>query len=215
MHSPVEPPDIREQTDIPYSAELARKALHLVALVVPVGMALLGRTWSIYLLVPLALVAFGADVLRARSSAFNIFIDRFFGFMMRGTERPAQKGVVSINGATWILITAAVLAILFPIRIAASAFAMFMLSDAAAALIGRRFGKRYWTGTTRTVEGSLAFLVTGILFMWAVPHVSFWAGVAGVLAAAVAEIPERPLNDNFRAPLAAAIVVFFLEKWLL
>lgn len=213
MLSPIERPGIREHTDIPYSAEIARKALHLIALVVPAGMALLGRTWSIYVLIPLALMAYGADFLRVRSAGFAHFIDRNFGFMMRGTERPPQGGVVSVNGATWILITAAVLAVLFPIHIAASSFAMFMLSDAAAALIGRRFGKRHWAGTTRTVEGSLAFVAIGMLFMWAVPQIPFWAGAAGVLAAALAEIPERPFNDNFRAPLAAAIVVFVLERW--
>lgn len=203
----------RQQTnEIPYSAELSRKALHLIALVVPIGMALLGRMWSIYILVPCALLAVGADVLRVRSVYFANIIDRVFGFMMRGEERPPVGGKVSINGATWILITAASLSITFPVHLAASAFGMFMISDAAAALVGRRIGRIHWGKSTRTVEGTGAFVVTGIVVMLLIPQISPFVGTAGVIAASIAEIPTRPLNDNIRAPFAAAFVMYAVEN---
>jgi dolichol kinase len=200
---------------IPYREELKRKAIHLLALVVPLGMALVGKLWSIYLLVPLALLAVTADVLRVRSEAFARFIYRIFGSMMRTEERPPIGGPVTINGATWVLLSAASLALIFPIRIAVPAFTMFMLSDAAAALVGRRFGRLHWGNNPRTVEGSLAFLVTGLVVMAFFPNIVFWIGAVSVVAGALAEALPRPFNDNLRVPLVAAAVIFLLEHFVL
>lgn len=202
-------------TPIPYREELKRKAIHLLALVVPLGMALLGKAWSIYLLVPMALLAVTADVLRVRSEAFARFIYRLFGSMMRTEERPPVGGPITINGATWVLLSAAALALIFPIRIGVAAFTMFMLSDAAAALVGRRFGRLHWGNNPRTVEGSLAFLVTGLVVMAFFPHIVFWIGAVSVVAAALAEALPRPLNDNLRVPLVAATVIVLLEHFVL
>ena len=60
VSSPQPPPPI------PYKEEVKRKAIHLFALIVPLGMALLGKMWSIYLLVPMATLATAADILRVR-----------------------------------------------------------------------------------------------------------------------------------------------------
>ncbi len=200
---------------IPYRAELKRKALHLLALVVPLGMALAGKLWSVYLLVPLALAALAADVLRVRSAWFARIIGRIFGSMMRLEEQPPVGGPVSFNGATWVLTSAALLALVFPIRIAVPAFVMFMLSDAAAALVGRRYGRRHWGRSARTVEGSLAFLLTGLAVVALFADVVFWVGAVSVVAATLAEALPRPFNDNLRVPMVAAAVLFLLERFAL
>ncbi len=211
------PKDIRvaeEEHNIPYRAELQRKALHLVALVVPVSMGLLGKTASLVFLMPLAFAALTADILRSRSTAFASFINRIFGFMMRADELPPVGGPISINGATWVFVTASLLTFVFPVRIAAVAFGMFMVSDAAAALVGRRFGRTHWGTGPRTVEGSLAFITTGFVVMAAVPATAFWIGAVSVLCAGIAEIPPRPFNDNVRVPFVAATVIFLLERFI-
>lgn len=199
--------------EIPYRAEVARKVLHLIALVVPLFMALAGRTVALVVLIPLALAALTADVLRVRVAGFARFIDRWFGFMMRGEERPPVGGDVVINGATWVLLTAALLALLFPIHIAVPAFVMFMVADAAAALFGRRFGRHPWGQGPRTVEGSAAFLVVGMALMALFPAVAFWMGAVAVVVACAAEALPGPLNDNVRVPLVAALVLFLLERF--
>lgn len=201
--------------DIPYAAEVRRKALHLLALVVPLGMALLGRTLSLYLLVPAALLALSADLLRSRSHRFNALILRVFGFMMRTDELPPVGGAVSINGATWVLLSAALLALLFPLPIAVPAFVMFMVSDAAAALVGRRFGRHHWGTNPRTMEGSAAFFVVGFLVMALFPRFPLWVGAVSVLFACAAEALPRPLNDNIRVPLVAAAVLYGIERFAL
>lgn len=215
MPDPDSSPSTRPPAPIPLSAELGRKALHLLALVVPIGMAILGKAWSLALLLPLSLVAVGADVLRVRSVGFATFVDTVFGPLMREEERPPVGADVVFNGATWVLITATVLVVIFPVYIAVPAFVMFMVSDAAAALVGRRFGRLHWGNTSRTVEGSVAFLVVAIGVMSLFPTIPFWVGLASAGAACGAEALPRPLNDNIRVPVVAAAVITLLEMYAL
>jgi dolichol kinase len=197
--------------EIPYSAELWRKALHLVALVIPLGTVLLGRSTALAILVPVTAVVIAADVVRVRSAGFAGWLHGTFGFMMRPEERPTIGSRPVMNGATWVFLTATLLIILFPLQIALAAFSSFMIADAAAAVVGKRFGTHRWRGTTRTVEGSLAFTITGILVMLPFPEISVWPAVAAVVPGAAAEIPSGPLNDNFRVPFVMAGVLALIH----
>ena len=197
--------------EIPYSAELQRKALHLLALLIPLGMALAGRTASIVILTPMAAVAVAADLLRVRSQGFSNWLYRYFGFMMRPEERRPIGSRPVLNGATWVLVSASLLAILFPISIAVPAFAAFMIADAAAAIVGRRYGRRRWGSTTRTMEGSTAFAVIGFLVMALFPGIPLWTALASVIPGAAAEIPSRPFNDNLRVPLVMAAMIALIR----
>ncbi len=204
--------------ELPYRDELKRKALHLLALVVPLGMYVLGRPVALLILAPAALLALTADTLRAYSVRFARVIARVFGPLMRAEEwgakgQPAADGDVTFNGATLVLVSAALLTLIFPLRLAVPVFAMFMIGDAAAALVGRRFGRVHWGRNPRTLEGSAAFLAAGLAVMACFPAVGFWIGAAGTVAGCLAEALPRPFNDNLRVPLVAASVMAFLE-WL-
>lgn len=197
--------------DIPFTSELSRKLLHLVALVIPVTALVVGRTWAIALLLPLSLIAVGADVLRTRNQAFSHFIDRVFGFMMRPSERQGVGAPVIFNGATWVLIAAATLAVVFPLSIGMPAFIVFMVADAVAALLGRRLGRHRWPGTTRTIEGSLAFFVTGVIIYSVWGGLALWAILIVVAFGAAAEALPGPLNDNIRVPVVMATIIYILS----
>lgn len=207
---PSDDPERSSGHDLPLGAELQRKALHLLALVVPACMLLLGRTWSLILLLPLAVIAVSADVLRVRSEPFARFIYRIFGFMMRKEERPEIGATPVLNGATWVLITASLLTILFPVRAAVAAFASFMIADAAAAVVGRSIGRIHWGSSPRTVEGSTAFVFVGTLVMIPITAEPFMVALAAVLAGAAVEIPQWRLNDNLRVPLVMALLLYLL-----
>ena len=209
------PPPSEPDHDLPYRAELGRKALHLLALIVPLGIALAGKERALVVLVPLSLLALTGDVLRVRSAYVARLIDRFFGFMMRREERPPVGAPVSINGATWVLLSAALLVLVFPVYLAVPAFVMFMISDAVAALIGRRFGRIQWGQTSRTVEGSAGFLVCGLVVVSFFPALPYWVGAVGVVVGCAAEAIPRPFNDNIRVPFVSATVMFLLERFVL
>ena len=224
MPNPLDPlPDMdvrapHPEHEIPYQAELKRKALHLLALMAPLTVTVTGKTWSLLLLAPAAVIALAADFLRVRSVPFANFIDRVFGSLMRSEERPPVGGPVSINGATWVLVSSSLLILVFPVRIALAAFVMFMISDAAAAIVGRRIGRIHWGSSPRTVEGSLAFLAVGSVVMIGFALGSdlvLWTGLVATLFGCAAEAMPRPLNDNLRVPIVAASVLFALERFVL
>jgi dolichol kinase len=193
---------------ISYSAELKRKALHLGALVIPLGIVVLGQTVALWLLVPLATVAVTLDVLRLRVPAVHRAINWVFAPIMRPEEQPPFGGPIVINGATWMCVSAALCAALFPEPVAAAALAMLMVGDGAAAVVGRRFGRTRYPFSEKSVEGSAAFFVTGLLAalpfgMLAVPAVALPALAAGAGTAAIVEALPLPINDNVRVPLVA------------
>ncbi|MDQ7040943.1 MAG: phosphatidate cytidylyltransferase [Rhodothermus sp.] len=202
--------EIPRPPTLSYQGELLRKALHLLALAIPIGLLHVSRPTALAVLWPLALAALGADVLRARWPAFHRVIRRFFGYMMRPEELPPPGSPLVINGATWVLLSSALLATLFPLSLAATAFALFMVGDAVAAIVGRRFGRHYWPDSRRTVEGSLAFFGAALLTVWFFP-VPFIHGVLAALLATLLEALPLPLNDNLRVPLVVALLLWLLH----
>lgn len=204
-----------ETPSFSYRAELKRKALHVMALAVPLGMGWMGMPDALYVLVPLSLLGLGGDVLRAVSPRFNRFIRHVFGPLMRARELPPVGRGVVINGATWVLVSATLLGLIFPLRVAVAVFTMFMVSDAVAALVGRRWGRFHWPKSPRTVEGSAAFLITGLGVLACFPSIPFAVGAAGTVVACAAEALPGPGNDNLRVPMAGAVAVVLLEALVL
>ncbi|HLT46954.1 MAG TPA: hypothetical protein VK002_06975 [Rubricoccaceae bacterium] len=201
-----------------YGSELKRKALHLGALAMPAGLLVLGRTAALLVLVPLALAAVFCDVARQRWAWMHRFIGWVFGPIMRPEEQPPFGGPIVLNGATWMCVSAALCAALFPEPVAAAALAMLMVGDGAAAVVGRRYGRhRYPFGgaAAKSLEGSAAFFATGLLTALPLaavaapghaPLTPLQLGL-GALAATVVEALPIPVNDNVRVPFVAGLVM--------
>jgi len=198
-----------------YTAEIARKTLHLIALVIPLGMWWLGPPLTLYVVGAGALVAVAADFARAYSTRLNAWIRWIFGPLMRAEELPEVGERVTFNGATSVLVGAALLALIFPLRVAVPVLTMTMLADAAAALVGRRLGRHPWGTLSATVEGSAAFLVTGLAVILWFPSLPLGPAAASVVGATAIEALPAPVNDNIRVPLIAALIVVAGETLLL
>ena len=192
---------------LPYAAELQRKAIHLLALVLPASILLLPRPVALAGLTALAVFSVGLDVARQRVPAVRgLLVDRTFGAMMRPEALPPEGGPLVLNGAAWMCVSAALCAWLFAPGIAAAALAMLMVGDGAAAVIGRRFGRTKWPGSPKSVEGTLAYAVTAFAVGLAVvawPGADLGVGTValGAGAGALVEAVPIPLNDNVRVPL--------------
>lgn len=203
---------------ISYRAELGRKALHLGALVIPLGILLLdgveisGWRLSVLILAPLAVLALILDVARVRSPGIRTFLHRWFGWLMRPEEVPPLGGPITFNGATMMCTSAALCAALFPSGIAAAALAMLMVGDGAAAIVGRRFGRHPWPGSPKSIEGSLAYAVTAFaiglaVVAWPGSELSLGVCAVGAISGAVVEALPIPLNDNLRVPLLTGLAM--------
>jgi dolichol kinase len=169
-----------------------------------------GERTTLMIAVPTAILAVCADVLRSRNREFEDFIQRWFGFMMRPSEE-SEGGRIIINGATWVVISFALLIGLFPLQIASASFLIFILGDAFAALVGQRIGRHTWPGGSRTIEGSVAFMVVGTLAAATFPGLSMWSAIPAVVVGALAEALPWPLNDNIRVPLVIALTLALIE----
>lgn len=196
------------------AAEVWRKAIHLLVLIIPAGIFYFGRETSLKVLVPLTLFAIVCDVLRARSGTFRKVIDRVFGFMMRKSEWTALGGPIVLNGATWVLLSLTVLVLIFPLPIALASFAIFVVADAMAALVGLSAGRHKWSRTGKTVEGSLAFFVTGLALALFLFKIDPLAATIAVAVGTIVEAHVDVLNDNFMAPLAISTAVWLVLGFL-
>jgi dolichol kinase len=193
-----------------FSGELQRKGLHFLTLVIPFGLLWLGKPTTLYIIVPMAVFAVGADVTRTRLDWANRLTERIFGSMMRPEELPDVGQPTVINGATWVLISSVLMIALFPEPIAAAGLAIFLIGDAAAALIGRRWGRIQLGRQPKTLEGMLAFIASAFLVVWFIPGIPWWIGLAGAITGAVMEALPGPLNDNLSVPLAVCLVMYLL-----
>ena len=199
-------------TDLPYSAELRRKAIHLGALVLPAGILVLGRPLAAVALVPLALLAVVLDWSRVRFEAPRRALHWVFAGLMRAHEVPAMGARVVLNGATWMCVAAALCASVFEPAVGAASLAMLMVGDGAAAVVGRRFGRHKWPDGQKSVEGTVAYAATAFatglaVVFWPVAHegsrLTLAACAVGAVVGAATEALPIPINDNVRVPLLA------------
>ena len=206
--------------EISFYNEFKRKAIHLVALAIPIGYSPLPKFLSLLILTPFALGSIVIDIIRLKRLPLHGFLDRLIGPMLREHEDS------NFTGSSYIL-TAAVLSILlFDKSVAIAAISFIILGDIAAALIGRRYGKLKinWnfarsdiqTGPNlskkKTFEGSWACLFMCILVALIVPGLPLWIGVVGAFVATVVEALPIPIDDNFSVPLISGMVMHILLR---
>jgi dolichol kinase len=180
--------------------ELARKAVHVSSTAVPLLVWLVPRPVAVVVLVPVAILALAIDVARHRIRPFRYHFLRHTRTMLRAHERHG------LAGATWMAIAYAAAVLLFPKPVAVAAMLFNGLGDAAAALVGKRWGRRR-TAWGKSWEGFAAGLAVDLavgLGMWmlAPAAVPLAAAVLGAVVAATVELAPLPLDDNVRVTLA-------------
>jgi dolichol kinase len=182
--------------------EIRRKLVHLATLVIPVGYGLTSQETVLTPVIPLFLCLLAVDLLRhfhsGMSSLFNRF---FFGRVLREDEKP------SLMGSTYFLFSTILAILLFPKPIAIASLLILILSDTAAALVGKGIGRTRIFG--KTLEGSGAFLVTSLLIVWLFPNLNRFAGTLAALGGTLIELLPIRLNDNVSIPLVTGAIMFF------
>lgn len=192
-----------------YGVEVMRKAIHLSSLAIPIVYFFLEKSVALAILIPLTL-AFGlSDILRLYHAPTGRLYERYLGFLLRNHERNDHGR--RLNGATYVLLSATLCVILFPKVIVVTAFAILIVSDSAAALVGRRFGRHPFFG--KSLEGSAAFFATAALVVLVSPKISYIPveyaiGVAAALLGAVVEASPIPIDDNLTIPLSIGLTMW-------
>lgn len=212
--------------------EINRKLLHGIAVVLPAGIfygpALLELPfWSpVPVIGSLFALSLVIEIMRFRNAGFGGLFNKWFGSMLRREEG------AKFTGATYVLAGSFLCSLIALQGDAASsavflALTLFILGDAAAALVGKAIG-RIRVGD-KTLEGSIGcFLLCVLLALFAFPYFpefsapDKWGQVSLLQAFVIAllitvlelfpiRIGRLTLNDNLYVPVVATFVALALR----
>lgn len=194
-----------------YGAEVIRKGIHLFSLSIPVIYNFLSKETALSILLPLTILFVANDLARLYLKPFGRFYERLFGPLLRSHERNDRGR--RLTGASYVLISAALCVWLFPKVIFLTAFAILIVSDSAAALVGRRFGRRPFLA--KSLEGTTAFFVSALIVVGLAPKVlyspaEYLIGAFAALLGAVVEAAPQAVDDNLAIPLAIGTFLWLL-----
>ncbi|MGE5314351.1 MAG: diacylglycerol/polyprenol kinase family protein [Acidobacteriota bacterium] len=216
---------MNDAATIEYKAELVRKGIHACSLSIPAIYYFISREQALAILAPLTIFFLAVDLSRYYHKPTADLFYKIFRWMLRRHE--IDEKTKRLNGATNVLIAATLCVFFFPKMIFITAFAILIISDSMAALVGRRWGTHRFF--TKSVEGSLAFFVSAVAVVLAastltyhpLEETGFRSGVGlygynigiGVVAALIGTIVEAvPVNvdDNLSIPFSIGIVMWLL-----
>ena len=104
------------------------------------------------------------------------------------------------SGATYMALAYLVALLFFPLPIAVLAMLYNGLGDAAAAVVGRRWGAA--SGELgKSLEGLAAAFTVNVFAGLALPGIPLLVALAGAATAALLEYLPLPLDDNLRVTL--------------
>ena len=197
---------------IDYRDELVRKLIHLFSLSIPIIYYFIPSSTSIAILFGLTIFALVVDGGRFISKSFAKIFYQAFGFLLRKHELDKEKK--NLTGATYVLLSALICALIFPKVIFVTAFTILIISDTTAALIGRKFGKRKFL--RKSFEGTLSFFISASIVVFFTPKVADFPMeyMIGFLAAFVGAIVENIsygfADDNLTIPISVGVTMLLL-----
>ncbi|MBI3195234.1 MAG: dolichol kinase [Ignavibacteriae bacterium] len=199
------------QHDGSYRVELARKAIHFCSLLIPVLYFFLYKENALLLLIPVTIAFIGVDIARYYSQPLQQWFLQWFGWLLRKHESDGKRK--RLNGASYVLISATICVIVFPKLITISCFSVLIISDLTAALVGKRFGKHRFF--SKSLEGSLAFLFSGIIVILLTPKVEYhfteyFIGFIAVAIGMLVEALPTSVDDNLSIPLTVGATMWLL-----
>lgn len=201
-----------DKGSIDYKYEILRKGIHLVSLSIPGIYYFITRELALTILVPLVIFSIALDLLRYQNPSIGKVFYKLFGFLLREHEKDHEKR--NLSGATYVLIAAVLTVLIFPKVITVSAFAILIISDISAALIGRRFGRIKFL--SKSLEGTAAFFISACIVIILAPKVDglqleYIIGFIAAFVGAIAEnISYGYADDNLTIPLSIGFTMWAL-----
>lgn len=199
-----------------YGGEILRKGIHLTSLLIPIIYYFIPKSTALSILIPLTLLFVVSDIARVLHEPAGRLYERYFGFLLRRHERNSSGR--RLNGATYVLLSAVLCMWIFPKVIFITAFAILIVSDTSAALIGRKFGRHPFL--SKTLEGAFAFLASALLVVAFAPKIEYLPleyiiGAVAALVGAIVESSSIWVDDNLSIPISVGGTMWALYLLLL
>ncbi len=193
--------------------ELFRKGLHFLLLLVPISYLVLGKWISLTIFSVLTTGIVSLDYMRRTNPKIQEIFVKIFGTILRPHEIDGGK----LCGASWVGLAACLNFLIFKEEIAVTGFIIMVISDAAAAIVGRNFPSKPFF--EKTVSGAAAFAATGfvILIICAIFfQAKFWFYLFGLFSLfCVTMFESRPsilkIDDNFTIPIGFSVIMTFFD----
>lgn len=201
-----------DRATIDYQSEVFRKAIHLCSLSIPVVYYFITRELALQILIPLTIFSLVVDLSRYYFKPLSQVFYKIFGFLLRRHEKDEKKK--NLNGATYVLVSAVIVISFFPKIFAVTSFAVLIIGDIAAALIGRKYGHTRFL--FKSLEGTLAFFIFSCIVILFTPKVEgsiteFIIGFVAVGIGAIAEnISSGWADDNLTIPITVSVVMWIM-----
>ena len=190
-----------------YNEEISRKLVHFSSIWIPLLYLYSSESTILGLLPPLAIVTLMLDLSRRYIPVVDKMVNIIFGKMLREKEK-----AFGLSGATYLLVSSTITILFFSKEIAIFALTILIISDAIAALIGKKFGKHHIFD--KSIEGSAAFIISAILIYYGLTifyhfSLAFWPSLIAILVASLAEALAKKINidDNFAIPLVIGLML--------
>lgn len=203
-----------ENQEIDFRQELLRKGIHLCSLSMPIFYSFYGSRLTLYFIIPMTFISLFIDVFSRKGYFLHDHFNKFFGSMMREHEKGTR---FNLNGASWVLLSACIVFLIFPKHVAISAFSILIISDTFAAIVGRAFGRIKFL--QKSLEGSMAFILSAAAVVYYVYWFygldqkfltdGLWAAIAAGFVEAISR--ELGLDDNIAIPMTFGWVMLFLQ----
>lgn len=184
-----------------------RRLFHVVAgSSIPMAGIFIPETVMIWVLVFLAAGGLALDLVRFRIGWLNALFLRWMAPLLK------QDEAAHITGATYMVIAALVVFVLYGKEVAIPVMFFLSLGDPAAAIVGRRMpGPRI---RNKSPLGTAAFIVVGagaaavLVAANGIDH--YWAIWVGAAVAGVVELASIPPDDNLAIPILAGAAMYLL-----
>jgi dolichol kinase len=185
----------QKQYTIPW-LELRRKIMHIYPIAIPIGYHYVSKETALTILIPIFACYIFCDVFRHFHQGFRRIFDRII--TSRFLREQEKHGLI---GSSYFVLGTLLVIILFPKPVAIASLYILIICDATAGIVGSSWGRIRIFG--KTLEGSLAFFISGMIFVGFTMRDNLLWGTLAVVGAALVELIPTWLDDNFTIPLVA------------
>lgn len=190
---------IINQNRVPW-LEVRRKIMHIYPIAIPIAYHYVSRETALTILIPIGACYVFCDILRHFHQGFKKVFDRVItSHFLREHEK---HGFI---GSSYFVLGAVLSIVLFPKEVAIASLYILIICDATAGIVGSSWGRiRIFN---KTLEGSLAFFISGMIFVGFTMRDNLVWGTLAVIGGALVELLPTGLDDNFTIPLVAGAIM--------
>ena len=190
-----------------FKSELYRKSIHSFTSIIPLFYFFTSKELTLSILIPFTILFIMIDITRLHISFMNRIYMNFLKDVVRVKEGKR------FAGATCLLVSSVLVIFIFDKSIAVASLLFLTISDSAAALFGKSFGKIKIQD--KTLEGTLAFLFFSLIIVYFIKSLNPVTGIFGAVSAAFIELVVVNIDDNLSIPLFSGLIMWMIDTFLL